>query len=577
MPNDYTQDRRLVRLTTVLGGTALIAQLAKGKQAMSTGFRYTVTTFSDSHHDLSPSDLVGTAATISIVQTDNSLQFIHGYISDLTPLGSLRAGQLSQYALTLVSWPELFAAEHTNCRIFQDKPVDTVINTVLAPYLTMGRVVINLSQPHSSQRLWVQYNESDWNFVKRLCQLEGLAFYFSHDKNGHQLHIVDSANGLSVLSPKQVPLQSGTLAHDHLTGWQNGGRFATGTFEQRAYNYKTPQQPVVAKATTKATVAETPRVLAMESYLFGETHHTIREGNARLTARANQSTERSQVATGKGNCRHLTVGKHFEVALAPGSNGLGGQFVDKGKTFTLTQVRIEADNETGTFSCDIEALPRGELVYPQADRATITCLQTAVVTGPEGEEVFMDSEGRIKVQFHWDREGKHNQDTTCWLRVMQSLAGPGFGTQFTPRIGQEVVVAFENSNPDRPVVIGGIYHPENPPPYGNDKGSRNGFRTRSTKGGGSKNYNELFFEDKKGQEQVYLQAEKDHNHLVKHDQTATIRHNKDQEVGNNHTNKVGDNYIIDVGECMEVSADTEIKLQVGSTKVDINGGKITLN
>ncbi|MGH1441591.1 MAG: type VI secretion system Vgr family protein [Cellvibrionaceae bacterium] len=577
MPDGHTQAKRNIRLNTSLGPLALIPETLECNQMMSSGFSISVKAFSESLHELDPKDLVGTAATVGIVQADNSLLYLNGFVQQFSALGSSRAGEATQYAIKIVSWLEMFLSKRTDCRIFQSKKVDDVISDIFKQYGADASFKIDIKSPRAVKRYWVQYNETDLAFFKRLCLLEGLAFYFGHENGSHTLHIVDSAEFLADLAPKKVRLQSHSSSHEHLTNWQTSGRFASGKFEQRAYNYKTPSAPVVVNNTVSTPVSETPRVLEMESYVYGDSHHSNGDGKSHVAARANKSVERAQVWTGRGDCRNLSVGKHFELELADGSWFFGGQFKDKGKTFTLTKVNLSANNDTGSVACSIEAVPQGELVYPNAKFPTINGLQTAVVTGPKGEEIHMDPEGRIKVQFHWDRQGKQDENTTCWLRVMQSFAGPNFGSQFTPRIGQEVVVAFENGNPDRPFVIGALYHPENPPPYKDHKGTRNGIRTRSTKGGGTANCNELYFEDTKGSEEVYFQAEKDHNALVKNDQQIKIGHNKAQQVVKNETNKVGENYTINVGKKLLIEAGQEIKLQVGGSTITITGSKIDIS
>lgn len=591
MPDGHNQAKRIIRLNTPLGPLALIPDKLEYTQSMSSNFSVTLRAFSETQHHLKPKDLVGLPATVGIVQADNNLRYVNGFINDFKVIGSARAGEVTQYSIKMVSWLDMFLAKRWDCRIFQNKTVDEVIREVFKQYGSEANFKIDIKTSRASKRYWVQYNETDLAFFKRLCSVEGLAYYFQHENGAHKLHIVDSAEYLSDLSPKNLRLQTHSIDQEHLISWQRRGSFATGKFEKRSYNYKTPNSPVVAKKAVSTEVAETPRVLEMESYMYGDTHHSQSDGKSHVMAHANKSVQDAQVWTGKGDCRNLTVGKHFEVELAAGSWFLGGQFEDKGKTFTLTQVNILADNNSGSFSCDIQALPQGELILPKADFPTINGLQTAVVTGPSGEEIHMDPEGRIKVQFHWDRQGKKDENTTCWLRVMQSFAGPNFGAHFTPRIGQEVVVAFENGNPDRPFVIGALYHPENPPPYKDYKGTRSGIRTRSTKGGSKANCNELYFEDKKGEEEVYFQAEKDHNTVIKNDetrdvgnnQTITIGVDKKENVGNNEEHIVGKNLLIKAGDKIRIEVGGSViemtggKIKVSSAHVDIDGGKIDLN
>ncbi len=572
--SESTQAKHLIRFTTSLGENALIPENIDGQQSMSDGFRFRMNLFSETLHELKTKDLVGTAATIGLVQADDSFRYFNGFISKFKALGTSSAGQKSHYQLTITSWLELFLSKRINCRIYQNKTVEQVIKDVFKDYGGNANFKLDLKKTHSEKRYWVQYNESDLNFFKRICSVEGIAYYFFHEDGAHQLRIIDKAEQLPTLTPKKVWLKSQGSEEDHLIYWQGFGQFATGSYEQRTYNYKTPTKLVINNAKAKNEAAKTPGSLDVESYIYADTHHNEDDGKAQTEAHANRGVERAHVYNGGGNCRNLLLGHHFELELAPGKKG---DFTDKGKEFTLTKVSIAASEKSSVVSCKIEAVAKNELIYPSAQTPVMSGLQTALVTGPKGEEVHTDELGRIKVQFHWDREGKQDENTTCWLRVMQSFAGPSFGAHFTPRIGQEVVVAFDNGNPDRPFVIGTLYHPEHKPPYNDNKGTRSGIRTRSTKGGGADNCNELYFEDKKGSEEVYLQAEKDHNVWVKNDQAIKIDNDKAQTVAKNETNKVGENYTIKVGKKLLIDAESEIKLQVGGSTITITSSKIDIS
>ena len=234
-------------------------------------------------------------------------------------------------------------------------------------------------------------------------------------------------------------------------------------------------------------------------------------------------------------------------------------------------------------TCQLSAVPDGELVYPRGDVPRISSLQTAVVTGHEADTVYTDHNhrqlGRIKAQFHWDREGRYTPDSSCWLRVMQSGGGNGFaGFYALPRVGAEVVVAFENGHPDRPFVLGTLPHPNSPPPYGSEP-TQSGIKTRSfTPGGASAGkYNELRFDDKDGSEQVYFQAERDANAYIKRNATERIDNDAEQKVGNNRTREVGNNESCDIGNDLTVTAGNSITLKVGGNTITIDTSGITIN
>ncbi|MFT6987543.1 MAG: type VI secretion system secreted protein VgrG, partial [Psychromonas sp.] len=216
--------------------------------------------------------------------------------------------------------------------------------------------------------------------------------------------------------------------------------------------------------------------------------------------------------------------------------------------------------------------------------------QSALVTGPSGEEIYIDEFGRIKVQFMWDKEGKKDENSSCFIRVMQSFAGNGWGSSFIPRIGHEVIVTFLDGDPDRPIVTGSVYNGNNKPPY--DSKTQNGIKTHSTKGGSSDNYNEIRFEDKKSSEQLYIQAEKDldtyiknnetltvdkdRTKTVKHDENSTIENDRNKTVTKNQTESIGENKTIDVGKNHTESIGKDVDITIGENHTESIGKNMTI-
>ncbi|WP_221801124.1 type VI secretion system Vgr family protein [Oceanobacter mangrovi] len=576
MASIHTQDKRLFRIETTLGSGILIADSMECQFSMSKGFTFKVNVFSEQEHNLKPEDVIGTSSTIELIKSDDTPRYFNGLISELSAKGTSSAGTKSLYQLTITSWLELLLAHRSDCRIFQDEPVDKVIAAIFKEYGDNARYKIELANSHSNKRFWVQYNESDLDFFKRVCQQSGLTFYFSHENGQHTLNITDDANSLPAMSPAKIRIQSHTPSLDHLTYWQNSGRFITGKYSEASYNYMTPQQKVEVNSTASGNIANATGVMSLESYVYSDTIETKGDGKLRVSARRDNETSRASIFHGGGDCRGLDVGSHFGVELAP-VGGLLAAFDYQDEEFTLTRMVFTADNNRSMFNCRIEAVPRGTLIFPDAIAPTINGLQTAIVTGPSGEEVHTDEYGRIKVQFHWDRLGKSDQESTCWLRVMQGFAGSEFGSYFLPRVGQEVVVAFENGNPERPFALGSLYHTEHKPPYSSQKGTRSGIRTRSVKGGSVDNCNELYFEDKKGSEEVYLQAEKDFNELVKNDHTTTVQNDQTLTINNDQTISISNNQSATIGGDSKTSVSGDTTLKVGGDGTEKFSGNLQLD
>ncbi|HED17658.1 MAG TPA: type VI secretion system tip protein VgrG [Gammaproteobacteria bacterium] len=571
-----SQTGRLIGLQTVLGGDILIPTHISGSEDMSALFHYSLDVFSDTKDNLQPKDLVGTPATFVLQQTDKSLRYFNGYIDSMVALGVQRAGQQTTYSLTMMPWLG-FLEKASNCRIFQNKTIPDILTDVFTPY-SMSDVKKKLTATHPEHAFIVQYNETDLEFVEHLMRREGIAYYFTHTNGTHTLNLVDAGISLPKLTPKdKLFLQSGTNTFEHFDSWEHASEFVTGKFRQKAYNYKNPSDQLKVKSQAKGETGKVPRVLDMEHYRYNVDFGTASAGNPDTALRRDEELERERQVRGSGHYRFLQVGHVFTADVIPAT----ASWDDKGKSFSITGVEWSAwdsshssDGDAG-FSMSFTAMPKGALTFPFArTEPRIYGMQTAVVNGPPGSEIHTDSLGRICVKFHWDERPKtfNNGNTSCWLRVMQSMSGKGFGGQFTPRVGQEVVIAFEEGNPNRPFVIGGLYHGEHAPPYvdGNTlgPGTRSGMKTRSTQGGGASNYNELYFEDKKGSEQVFIQAEKDLDIKVKNNEKHKIKKDLGYTVGNNENHKVSKEVVIDAGQ--------KITLKVGGSTVTITASSIDI-
>lgn len=575
----FQQNKLTARLNTILGDNALIIENVSYESSIANGFNANLSVFSEILHDIKPKDLIGTAATIAIVKDDNSFRYINGYISGITCLGSSSATGKSFYQLSIQSWLTLFAGNKINCRIYQEKNAEDVIKALFADYGGTASFSSKLTGLEK-RRYWVQYNESDLNFLNRICAKEGISYTFKHENGKHELIFFNHAEQLENLIPDSILLNPHISKSDHLISWTDKHGFTAAKTSFTSYNYLAPSTSLLTSTQNNLPITQANNSSKCENYLYREDIHNITQSKTMGQNHSHQNASGQSHYMGNGSHRNLEAAKHFKIK-APNNN----QFSNIEKTFTVISHRLNIHNADNTVQTVIEANEKGEFPVPNYTKTRINSLQTAIVTGPSGEDIHTDKLGRIKVQFHWDREGKKDDNSSCWLRVMQGIAGAGFGSQFTPRIGQEVVVAFENGNPDRPFVIGSLYHQENTPPYADFQGTRNGIKTRSTKNGDANNCNELYFEDKKGCEEIYLQAEKDHNTLIKNNETRTINNNqsisiaKDQTIktGGNHQESVSNNSSLKVGSELTIDAGDKITLKVGGSKIEITSSGIKID
>jgi type VI secretion system secreted protein VgrG len=257
-----------------------------------------------------------------------------------------------------------------------------------------------------------------------------------------------------------------------------------------------------------------------------------------------QATSQYEVAEGQGNARGLVVGALFKLKNLPRDDE-NQEYLVTDATFSLDTGEFESVHRTGpkvTYRVSFQALKSSTPFRParETPKPEITGPQTAIVTGGSGDEIYTDQYGRVKVKFHWDRTPEKNETSSCWVRVSQAWAGAKWGSMHIPRVGQEVIVEFLEGDPDRPIITGRVYNANSMPPYDlPDNKTQSGIKSRSTKGGNPQNFNELRFEDKKGEEQVYFQAEKDLDTLVKNNETHTVEANRTKTISINETASIG--------------------------------------
>jgi type VI secretion system secreted protein VgrG len=428
-------------------------------------------------------------------------------------------------------------------RIFQRLSVPAIIGQVLRA----GNVdhELRLTQSHPTREYCVQYMESDFAFLSRLMEEEGIAYTFRHETGSHRMILSDTNGSFDAIDGDEVVLfresRGFTTGHDAVTEFANCGRVRAGTVSLTDYD---PLRPALNMA-VRARASEDTDIEIYDHYgRYGQPA----DGQALAKIKVERQRAQTLVVQGTSHCGRFDAGRTFTLSEYPDSA------LDK-KYLLLSVSHHGARNDLVVASPEpaakrhpdytnhFEAMPFDVTYRPPrtAPWPAILGAQTAMVTGPSGEEIYTDEHGRVKVQFHWDRKGQHNEATTCWVRVNQGWAGPGWGGLFIPRIGHEVIVEFENGDPDRPMVTGRVYNGSAPPPVALPSNkTRSTVRTASSPGGGSGN-NELRFEDKAGSEEVYLHAQKDLNMTVENDKKQTIKGDETLEVKKDRTREIQGN------------------------------------
>jgi type VI secretion system secreted protein VgrG len=605
-------------VTTLMSRTAMFAsplgeKLAffsmSGREAMSRPFIYEVDLLSDDD-SLDLLALLGQTVTIGVERTDGSVREFNGYVTHFSLVGE--HGNYVRYRAVVRPWL-WFLGQNQTSRVFQP---ETVPNLVQELFRERGfsDFEAEASVKSGSYRKWdylMQYRESDLNFVSRLLEQEGIHYFFRHEKGKHIL-VLASANTAHKASPgyERVPyfppLERERRQEEHVSSWITSRQIRPGTMSAGDFNFK---QPAIVTSSTSAPL-KTAQANA-EIYDYPGEFEEGADADAQVKIRLEEHQVEHELVEGGGPVRGLGAGSRFSLAQFPRD--------DQNKEYIVLQASYEirvsefesndVEDVESNFDFRFTAIDAKRPYRPArlTKKPVVEGPQTAIVVGEENQEISTDEYGRVKVQFHWDREGEYDENSSCWVRVSQVWAGMQWGAIHLPRVGQEVIVEFLEGDPDRPIVTGRVYNQDQMPPYTLPKNrTQSGIKSRSTPDGAPDNFNEIRFEDKKGQEELYLQAEKNMTTLVKNDQTTTVQKNRSASVGGSDsvsvtgdrslsvhgnlsvsvdgagksavhsTMNVTGKHTLDATDTIEIQAPTHIKLTVGGSSILITPSEITI-
>ncbi|CCN45733.1 putative VgrG protein [Vibrio nigripulchritudo MADA3029] len=585
-----TQSNNFIKISTAFGYDSIILNSFQYYEGLSELFSLqALAYFNGTQGDLS--QVIGKPAVI--LMDNNALvtedpRYFHGVVTNARILGSrVTSGHEGENYkdIELTIRPRLALCEfRKNNRIFQNKDVKEIISLILGEHAVEFALKLNKTYPKYTFK--VQYNESDLEFILRLLSEEGISFSFVHEESGHKLELFDDLSFYQPSTEAAISHSTGSSEFAHVSSWQETQSITTKASCLSGFDMLKPNSLPSHNVQMKPASYTPPMSEYYEYMGEEETGDKYAYKNQHIL----ESLQReSQIFSGTASCRTFTTGQTFKFDAHEDK-----AFV--GKEFVLTHVSVNASvfNQTGShgntgqgvevqFYCmDVKKLFRPPL--PKA-KPRIQGIQTAIVTGPSEGDIHVDKHGRIKVQFHWDREGKRDAQSSCWIRVAQQSAGNGWGSSFLPRVGQEVIVEFVNGDPDQPIVMGVLYNGANATPYAlPDKKTQSGIKSRSVKGGAS-NFNEVRFEDKPGKELLYLHAEKDYQSVVENNADILVENDKVQTVTNNEAHNVGKNLSVDVGEILSLTAGKSIELKVGgasitmssSGEINIKGNQVAIN
>ncbi|HEX5079028.1 MAG TPA: type VI secretion system tip protein TssI/VgrG [Geminicoccaceae bacterium] len=524
----------------------------RGREAVSELFDYHVELLSESD-TVKLEDLLGTPLLLSM-ELSGATRHFHGHVVHFAYAGT--DGSYACYHARVRPWL-WFLSTTTDCRIFQNLSVPKIIEQIFAKY-PVASYTLDLSESHPDRDYCVQYNESDLNFVLRLMEDEGIFYFFEH-----KMILTDNKEAyLQRDGYKDVPFypreDKARRERDHLYEWRSALDVRPGRFSQTSFDFERPYADLATRRSAPLPHSRSDG----EVYCYPACYVAIDHGDvlARLRLEEHQASHKRM--RGAGTVAGLGSGQTFGLTNYPRK--------DQNEKYLVLAVEHEiwadayrsssSGGEEEPYLCTIEVQPSAVPFRPPllTPKPVMPGPESAIVTGPSGEEIWTDKYGRVKVQFPWDRLGKFDENSSCWIRVSQAWAGTGFGGIHIPRIGQEVIVEFLQGDPDRPIITGRVYDGANMPPYELPaKATQSGLKSNSSKGGAG--FNEFRFEDKKGSEDIYLHAQKTWTIDVQDAETETVGASITTNAGGNIARSAHGNITRTADQNIEDKAKGQIK------------------
>ncbi len=578
-----------------------------GEEAISRLFHFQIEIL---HEPLAlvPSQILGQMVNFGLTEWDeNKPRYFNGLVTCLTQYSRGDNGTVYRLDVHPSFW---LTTRTTDCKVFEDKTVVDILREVLSDYSGL-EVEYKTVETYPIRKYCVQYNETDFDFLSRLMEDEGIFYYFKFEASSHKLVIADSL-GTCPDVPNQTTIEydetaGGLKEEERINRWLKAHELRSGKISMRDYNFGNPTNhleskndaAVVLAAGTVSHDAGAGGSKSWELYSYPGGHEKpfdaqqtgkmVQDGTRRAKIRLQEAESSFVLIEGNSNVRNLVAGHKFTLTQHFNGNGQyvvsqvnhnaqeGGKFVE------------EWGEQDSHYTNSFTTVPVDHKYRPvrTTEKPFVRGCQTARVVGPAGEEIYPDEFGRVKVQFHWDRLGTYDDHSSCWVRVASAWAGQQWGAINLPRIDQEVVVTFLEGDPDQPLIIGSVYNQDNMPPYKlPDYKTRSTLKSRSSKGGGASNYNEIRFEDLKGDEQVFIHAEKqmdvrtkedwrefcgkDRHSVVTGKRLEQVNGKVGVSISGDEETKIGGKMAFDVGTEVHIKAGMKVIIEAGA-QVSLKG------
>ena len=551
--------------TAPTGESALLLRSIKGRETLSKVYAYTIdcgtpidsVLSQQAAANLDLKSMIGKELTVSIqlegmgsfvpgmvggagaVNIGAGAREISGIVTEAHYVG--QSDQQSFYRLVLKPWVSLLE-QRSDFRIFQRKTVVEIIEQVFGNY--MYSYEMRLSEQYPVLDYQVQYGETDYCFIQRLMAEHGIYWFFEHSDSFHRMILVDQLGAHKpVESAAYQTLRYFPQGHkidaEHINHFSMNGSLQSGRVTTNDFDFKKPSTALIRQNELPLETAHND----LERYEWPGDYTDPSHGEQFARMRMEEVRAQGERASGSGNVRDVVCGTTFKLEGYPHEAA--------NREYLVIEAGIKASEPDQTsnsgkysFTSSFVVQPATVIFRPSREDYPKPCTsgpQTAIVTGPAGQEIWTDQYGRVKLSFHWDRSGVKDQNSSCWVRVSYPWAGGGYGGVNIPRVGSEVIVDFENGDPDRPIVVGRLYNAESMPPWelpGN--ATQSGMLSRSMKGG-VETANGIRMEDKQGAEELWMQAQKDMNTTVKNNGSTSVGNNNSLDVGGDHSESIKGN------------------------------------
>ena len=611
---DATQ--RLTQMSIDVGDEQVVLERIESEERLGRPFTVQASIISPLEIDLQPH--LGKPAALAVLEDGELLRRFHGLVTAGEYLKETQAGH--HYRLTVRPWT-FYLAQNRQMAIFQDKTVVEIIKQVIEAAGIQDVDYTRLVKPRIPRGYCVQYKESDFAFISRLMEEEGIYYFFRHDADRHVMVLCEGAASHQPGQPAKLTYNANSVSvfstdskqrfdsqRNFLQTWaervQSTGEARVTT---RDFDFESPDQPLTAEATGTGAHPRDDREIFVypgrytrEKTGRGDQEQTGRDrGQTLLDAqRANRRT-----FTGNSQAAGITTGYRIDVEDHPAER-MNVSYLVTAATHSIAaeSYRTGSGDDEEAYNVRFEAIPADVSFQPAADtpRPRVQGLETAIVTGPAGETIYTDEYGRVKVRFHWDRADTPGERSTCWIRVSQT---GGLGNVILPRVGHEVLVDFLDGDPDRPLVMGRVFNRSHMPVYDLPANKTRAVwrtltygesgqypETEALDSGQNRTSNEIRFEDKGGQEELFIHAERDMNSRVRFDETRHVGHNQGRRIGLDRTTHIGrddtktingkrDTHVLKtdsllVDKALRIESKESITIRVGKSQITIGPNSV---